>query len=60
MSGVEIVETLGLITKMQSDIIDSLFRLLMQHMDAEELGSLGVIKKIEEAARLRADLDRSM
>lgn len=54
---VEIVETLTTIISMQSGVINELFMLLSQHISAEELDELEVVKKINTAARLRRDLE---
>ena len=54
----EIVETLVVIIKIQSKVIDELFRLLSQHITVEELDNLPVISSINEAARLRMDVEK--
>ena len=51
----EIFESQSEIIRIQSEVIDDLFRLLSQHMEAEELDSLPVISKINEAATLRRE-----
>ena len=53
MSEFEIIETQNTIIKLQSDVINELFSILSQHLQAEELDSLPMIKKINIAARLR-------
>jgi len=55
---VQIVEVLNRIIKLQSDVINDLFLLLLQHITAEEADRLPVVKKINEAAELRNDLER--
>lgn len=50
---IDIVDTQNTIIKMQSDIIDELFLLLMQYMTVEEVDGLDVVKKINEVAKLR-------
>ena len=55
---VETVDTQNLIIRMQSSIIDELFRNLSQLITAEELDRMAVIDTINEAAKLRADLER--
>lgn len=50
---VQIVEVLNRIIKLQSDVINDLFLLLLQHITAEEADRLPVVKKINEAAELR-------
>ena len=50
---VDIIDTQNTIIKMQSDIIDELFLLLMQYITVEEVDELDVIKKINEVTRLR-------
>ena len=51
--GLEIFESQSEIIRIQSEVIDDLFRLLSQHIAADELDSLPVIKKINRAAMLR-------
>ena len=51
----ELFESQGAIIRLQSEVIDELFRLLCQHMGAEELSSLPVAEKINEAAMIRAE-----
>lgn len=52
----EAVECLNEITKLQSDVINELFLLLMQHLSAEEVDRLPVLDKINHAAALRRDM----
>ena len=56
MTPVEAVERLNAVIRIQSDVIDELFLDLMQHITAEEANTLPVIKRINEAAALRADM----
>ena len=44
------------IIKIQSDVIDELFLLLLQHIEAKEADELPVIKKINTAAILKDEL----
>jgi hypothetical protein len=53
----ETMENLGAVIRIQSDVINDLLTLLMQHISAEEADALPCIKKINEAARLKAGLD---
>jgi hypothetical protein len=53
VSEIEIIETQNTIIKLQSDVINELFSVLSQHLQAEELDSLPVVEKINAAARLR-------
>lgn len=53
----ETVDILHTIIKMQSHVINSLFKLLMQHISAEEADSLPEAAAINEIARLRAGLE---
>ncbi len=57
MNDINIVETLNAIIRLQSTIIDELFVLLAQHITVDELNKLPVIDKINEAAKLRVDVD---
>ncbi len=52
----ETVERQNSIIRIQSDVIDELFRLLLQHISAEEADSLPVIQKINTAASLRKEV----
>ena len=45
---IDIIDTQNTIIKMQSDIIDKLFLLLMQYITVEEVDGLDIVKKIEE------------
>lgn len=49
----ELFESQSEIIRIQSEVIDDLFRLLSQHIAADELDSLPVIQKINRAAMLR-------
>lgn len=51
----ELFESQSEIIRIQSEVIDDLFRLLSLHMEAEELDSLPVIEKINRAASLRRE-----
>ena len=53
MSEIEIIETQNTIIKLQSDVINELFSVLSQYLQAEELDSLPAVEKINAAARLR-------
>lgn len=59
MSPVEVVEILNTVTKMQADVIDDLFRVLMQHITVEEADALPVVAKINQIAQIRAEIDTS-
>ena len=47
------------VTKMQADVIDDLFRVLMQHITVEEADALPVVAKINQIAQIRAEIDTS-
>lgn len=49
---IKTVETQNVVIKMQSGIIDELFRLLSQHITVEELEVLPVIGQINRAAEI--------
>lgn len=51
----ELFESQSEIIRIQSEVIDDLFRLLAQHLEAEELDNLPVVAKINRAASLRAE-----
>lgn len=52
---VRIEERLTEITKIQAEVIDDLFLLLMQHITAEEADRLPVLDKIAHAAEIRRE-----
>lgn len=51
----ELFERQSEVIRIQSEVIDDLFRLLSQHLEAEELDNLPVVEKINRAASLRAE-----
>jgi len=53
----ELFESQSEIIRLQSEVIDELFKTLSQHMTAMELDKLPVIDKIDRAASLRAEHD---
>lgn len=52
----ETVERQNAIIRIQSNVIDDLFRLLLQHITAEEADSLPILQKINTAASLRQEI----
>lgn len=52
----KVVEWQDAIIRIQSTVIDELFLLLMQHINAEEADRLPVLDKIDTAAKIRQDL----
>lgn len=44
------------IIKLQSEVVNDLFHLLMMYMEVEEIEHLPAIEKIKRAAMLRAEL----
>lgn len=52
----EVVENQAAIISIQSGVIKDLFILLGQHMTAEELDALPQVDRINEAARLAAEI----
>jgi hypothetical protein len=57
LNPLEIVERQTEIIKIQSDAIDELFILLMQHIGAQEADRLPVIAKINQAAEIRREIE---
>lgn len=53
---IEVVEAQNAVIRIQSEVIDELFVLLMQHINAEEADRLPVLQKINRAAMLREDI----
>lgn len=54
---VEVVDRQNEIIQIQSGVIDELFRLLSQHLEAADIGALPVIAEINHAAQIRAGID---
>ncbi len=54
---VELVERQNVVIKEQADIIDSLFLLLLQYTTAEELEGSNEVKKINQVAVLKDNLE---
>lgn len=53
LSNVEIIDIQNSIIKMQSDVIYTLFNQLQQYVSLEELDDSALVKKINEAAKLK-------
>lgn len=56
----KIIETYSVIIDLMKAAIDELFRIVCQYMTTEELDSLPCVKKINEAAKLKADIERGV
>jgi len=56
MSPVEIIERQNEIIRIQADSVNELFKLLIEHITVEEADKLPVLKKINLAAKLRAEI----
>lgn len=52
----EMIESQNAIIRIQSGVIDELFRLLMQHVTVDELDNMRIIDRINLAADLRKAL----
>lgn len=57
LNPVEVVSLQSEIIKIQSDAIDELFKLLMQHINAEEADALPVVAMINHAAEIRREIE---
>lgn len=57
LNPVEIIEKQNAIIRIQSDVIDELFLLLMQHVTADEVDRLPCVERINEAARIRREIE---
>lgn len=57
LNPVEIVEKQNAIIRIQSDVIDELFLLLMQHVSADEVDRLPCVERINEATRIRREIE---
>lgn len=53
----ELFENQSEIIRLQSEVIDELYRLLAQHMEADELDRIPAVDKINQAAALRLELE---
>lgn len=53
---VRVVESLTQVISIQSGAIDELFKLLAQHMGADEMDRLPCVERLNEAARIRRNL----
>ena len=51
----ELFESQNEIIRLQAEAIDELFRLLVNHVETEELSNLSAAEKVNEAARIRAE-----
>ena len=51
----ELFESQNEIILLQAEAIDELFRLLVNHVETEELSNLSAVEKVNEAARIRAE-----
>ena len=56
MSPTEIIERQNEIIRIQSDSVNELFRLLMEHISVEEADRLPVLKKLNYAAEIKAEI----
>ena len=53
----KVVQKQNAIIRMQSNVIDELFLLLMQHISVDEAENLKCIETINEAAKLKNSID---
>lgn len=53
----KVVQKQSAIIRMQSNVIDELFLLLMQHISVDEAENLKCIETINEAAKLKNSID---
>lgn len=58
MNPLEVIETQSEIIRLQTDSINELFKLLMEHITAEEADNLPTVHKINLAAELKAGLEK--
>lgn len=54
---VEIVDRQNAIIQLQSQTINELFQLLMQHISADEADNLPCMERISQAAALRSEIE---
>ncbi|MBQ6968056.1 MAG: hypothetical protein IJP84_09175 [Lachnospiraceae bacterium] len=60
MTTLQIMERQNEIIRLQADSINELFKLLIEHISVEEADSLPVLKKINLAAELRAEIKETI
>ena len=60
MTTLQIMERQNEIIRLQADLINELFKLLIEHISVEEADSLPVLKKINLAAELRAEIKETI
>lgn len=58
MSDLQLVEKLTSVVRIQSEVINEIFQLLMQHISAEEADALQVTQKINRAAEIMKEVQR--
>lgn len=56
MSDLQLVEKLTSVVRIQSEVINEIFQLLMQHISAEEADALQVTQKINRAAEIMKEV----
>lgn len=57
MTPLEVIERQNEIIRLQADSINELFRLLIEHITVEEADKLPVLKKINLAAEIKAEIE---
>lgn len=60
MNPLEIIEKQNEIIRIQSDAIDELFGVLIQHIEVAEADKLPVLEKISTAAKMRKALEKTI
>lgn len=60
MTPLEIIEKQNEIIRIQSEAIDELFGILIQHIEVAEADKLPVLEKMSEAAGMRKDLEKTI
>ena len=60
MTTLQIMQRQNEIIRLQADSINELFKLLIEHISVEEADSLPVLKKINLAAELRAEIKETI
>lgn len=58
MTMAEAMEKTGQIIRLQSEVIDELFLIALQHITAEEAAALPCMSRAKEAALLREEIER--
>lgn len=57
MTPLEVIERQNEVIRLQADSVNELFKLLIEHITVEEADKLSVLKKINLAAEIKAEIE---